>query len=175
MVQNLEDDTHGMEISSEHGGRSKYFFLDEGIQESVQIDKLRQEQLNFTRIFSKIRLERDMNKITNQLDSETKRILNDLQTKCRATKPIIFSDSLHTDRDFQKAMFQGYQEKFKVVRAKSNGNCFYESISLALFGNSEYTSHLRLMQVNHIAEEQEKLRVMASQFNRSVDQVSYYI
>lgn len=135
------------------------------------IEKLRQENRNFEHIFKKIRQESDVRKIRNQIDSQTESILSTLEKQLKQTEPMKYQDGMRLDVQYQNSIYEELHDHFKVVLSKPDGNCFFESISLSLFGNSEYTNHLRLLQVDHILKENLNLRRIEKCFGKTIDQV----
>jgi hypothetical protein len=92
--------------------------------------------------------------------------VNEFKELCSNTEPGIFDPTVHRASEyFQRRMYEGYQDDFKAIHTTSDGSCFYSAVSQVIFGTETQSDILRLSILQHIMEEEEKLRGIAGAFS----------
>lgn len=87
--------------------------------------------------------------------------LVDFQNICRSTEQFSDVKSLKPDVHTWQALPNDVQRDFKVVKVAGDGDCFYSSVSVCLFGTEQYKNELRLLSVLHYLEMKSEERAVA--------------
>ena len=68
-------------------------------------------------------------------------------------KNYIFRVKTHVvDMSVQEELLPSFTSQYVPVRTTGDGNCMYNTISIALHGTEEYTAHLRAITVHSLLE-----------------------
>lgn len=114
---------------------------------------------NIFRDFSKSSMEQWGN-ILEPIEDRLQRF----QKHCMNADPVTDSSNFMESEQTWNILSTDMQKDFRVVKVKADGDCFYSSISMSIFGSEKFKDELRLLTVYHLLKMRDTLEPNSESF-----------